>query len=98
MLTELDEKGWELYNLREDFAETNNLAAKEKGRLISMIGMWYAEAGKYNVLPIDSRGLQRCPRSVRKSQKAGTMCSIQARSRFPRLRHHKFSTSHFNQR
>ena len=59
MLTELDEKGWELYNLSEDFAETNNLAAKEKGRLIAMIGMWYAEAGKYNVLPIDSRGLQR---------------------------------------
>ena len=58
-LTALDEKGWELYNLREDFAETNNLADKEKGRLITMIGMWYTEAGKYNVLPIDSRGLQR---------------------------------------
>jgi hypothetical protein len=24
-----------------------------------MIGMWYNEAGKFNVLPIDSRGLQR---------------------------------------
>ena len=24
-----------------------------------MIGMWYAEAGKYNVLPIDSRGTLR---------------------------------------
>jgi arylsulfatase len=24
-----------------------------------MIGMWYVEAGKYNVLPIGSRGLQR---------------------------------------
>jgi arylsulfatase len=59
MLTELDAKGWELYNLEEDFAETNNLAEKEKPRLIAMIGMWYSEAGKYNVLPIDSRGLQR---------------------------------------
>jgi arylsulfatase len=59
MLTELDAKGWELYNLKEDFAETNNLAGKEKARLIAMIGMWYNEAGKYNVLPIDSRGLQR---------------------------------------
>jgi len=29
------------------------------GRLIAMIGMWYAEAGKYNVLPIDSRGTMR---------------------------------------
>jgi arylsulfatase A-like enzyme len=59
LLTELDAKGWELYNLNEDFAETNNLADKEKARLIAMIGMWYNEAGKYNVLPIDSRGLQR---------------------------------------
>src|SRR5215470_16908823 len=58
-LIELDAKGWELYNLNDDFAETNNLAAKERDRLIAMIGMWYVEAGKYNVLPIDSRGTAR---------------------------------------
>lgn len=58
-LTELDAKGWELYNLNEDFAETKNLADKERARLIEMIGMWYAEAGKYDVLPIDSRGTAR---------------------------------------
>jgi arylsulfatase A-like enzyme len=58
-LTELDGKGWELYDLRNDFAETNNLAAKERDRLIAMIGMWYVEAGKYKVLPIDSRGVER---------------------------------------
>jgi arylsulfatase A-like enzyme len=58
-LTELDAKGWELYNLEKDFAETNNLAEKERGKLIEMIGTWYVEAGKYNVLPIDSRGTAR---------------------------------------
>jgi arylsulfatase A-like enzyme len=58
-LIELDGKGWELYDLRKDFAETNNLAAKERDRLIAMIGMWYVEAGKYKVLPIDSRGVER---------------------------------------
>jgi arylsulfatase len=58
-LIELDAHGWELYNLQEDFAETNNLADSERDRLIAMIGMWYVEAGKYNVLPIDSRGTQR---------------------------------------
>jgi arylsulfatase len=58
-LTELDAKGWELYNLNEDFCETKNLADKERARLIEMIGMWYAEAGKYHVLPIDSRGTAR---------------------------------------
>jgi arylsulfatase len=58
-LTELDAKGWELYNLGVDFAETKNLAESERARLTAMIGMWYAEAGKYNVLPIDSRGTMR---------------------------------------
>lgn len=58
-LTELDAKGWELYNINEDFAETNDLAKQEPARLIAMIGMWYVEAGKYNVLPIDSRGTLR---------------------------------------
>jgi len=58
-LTKLDATGWELYHVAEDFAETNNLAAQERERLIAMITMWYIEAGKYNVLPIDSRGVQR---------------------------------------
>ncbi len=59
MLTALDARGWELYYVAEDFAETKNLADQERARLIAMIGLWYNEAGKYNVLPIDSRGTQR---------------------------------------
>jgi arylsulfatase A-like enzyme len=58
-LIELDGKGWELYDLGKDFAETENLAGQQRDRLIAMIGMWYVEAGKYDVLPIDSRGTQR---------------------------------------
>jgi arylsulfatase len=58
-LTELDAQGWELYHVAEDFAETKDLAKQERARLIAMIGMWYVEAGKYNVLPIDSRGTLR---------------------------------------
>ena len=59
MLTELDATGWELYHVAEDFAETKNLATDERARLIAMIGMWYTEAGRYNVLPIDSRATAR---------------------------------------
>ena len=55
-LTELDASGWELYHVAEDCAETKNVAANNRSRLIEMIGQWYVEAGKYNVLPIDSRG------------------------------------------
>ena len=54
-LSELDAKGWELYNVKDDPSETRNLANEERERLIAMIGMWYVEAGKYKVLPIDSR-------------------------------------------
>ncbi len=59
MLNKLDSESWELYDLTRDPAETTNLADEERARLIEMIGMWYAEAGKYNVLPIDSRGTLR---------------------------------------
>jgi arylsulfatase len=55
MLRELDAKHWELYNVDEDPAETKNLAEQERGRLIEMSALWYVEAGKFKVFPIDSR-------------------------------------------
>jgi arylsulfatase len=58
-LTELDAKHWELYHVAEDFAENHNIAADNRDKLIEMIGQWYVEAGKYNVLPVDGRGTQR---------------------------------------
>jgi arylsulfatase A-like enzyme len=58
-LTDLDAHGWELYHIDEDFAENHNIATENRAKLIEMIATWYVEAGKYKVLPIDSRGLQR---------------------------------------
>ena len=58
-LRELDAKGWELYNLNDDPAETKNLADARRDKLIEMIALWYSEAGKYNVFPLDSRGTAR---------------------------------------
>jgi arylsulfatase A-like enzyme len=58
-LTELDAKGWELYNIETDFSENHNIAAENREKLIEMIATWYVEAGKYNVLPVDSRGTLR---------------------------------------
>jgi arylsulfatase A-like enzyme len=54
-LRELDARHWELYHVEVDPAETKNVAEKERGKLIEMIALWYVEAGKYKVLPIDSR-------------------------------------------
>jgi arylsulfatase len=58
-LTELDAKGWELYHIEKDWAENYDVAADNRPKLIEMIATWYSEAGKYNVLPIDSRGVLR---------------------------------------
>jgi len=58
-LRELDAEGWELYHVEEDFSESRNIAAENRPKLIELIATWYAEAGKYNVLPIDSRGVSR---------------------------------------
>ena len=58
-LTELDAKNWELYHVAEDFAENHDLASTNRAKLIEMIANWYVEAGKYHVLPVDSRGTLR---------------------------------------
>jgi arylsulfatase A-like enzyme len=58
-LIELDATAWELYHVDEDWAENHNLAAEHRDKLIELIGMWYVGAGRYNVLPVDSRGVER---------------------------------------
>jgi arylsulfatase len=58
-LRELDAAGWELYHVEVDPTETDDLAEQERAKLIEMIALWYTEAGKYNVLPLDSRGTMR---------------------------------------
>ncbi len=58
-LTELDATAWELYHVKQDWAENHNVAEQHRDKLIEMIGMWYVEAGKYNVMPVDGRGTQR---------------------------------------
>ncbi|WP_406656467.1 arylsulfatase [Methanolobus sp. ZRKC2] len=59
MLRERDLKGWELYRLTDDFAECNNVADQYPEILQELITLWYVEAGKYNVLPIDGSTVAR---------------------------------------
>lgn len=47
------EPNWELYNLREDFGQSRNLARAEQQRLQDMIALWRKQAKKNNVFPID---------------------------------------------
>jgi len=50
---------WELYNMNEDVTEANDLAAKMPDKLKQMQDAFYAEAKKYNVLPLDNSTLAR---------------------------------------
>ena len=50
---------WELYHLDEDFSQAHDLAAQEPGRLRQLQDLWWAEASRYNVLPLDPRKVER---------------------------------------
>lgn len=43
---------WELYNVAEDFSESNNLADKYPEKVKELISEWDIEAVKYNVYPL----------------------------------------------
>ncbi|HUL42709.1 MAG TPA: sulfatase-like hydrolase/transferase, partial [Burkholderiales bacterium] len=50
---------WELYNVMEDPTESNDLAATMPEKLKRMQDIFYAEAKKYDVLPLDNSTLAR---------------------------------------
>ncbi|HKS46570.1 MAG TPA: arylsulfatase [Amycolatopsis sp.] len=58
-LDDLDAHHWELYHLDKDFTENRDIAEDHRAKLIELIALWYVEAGKYGVLPIDGSGVQR---------------------------------------
>jgi arylsulfatase A-like enzyme len=50
---------WELYNIAEDYSENNDLATKMPDKLRDMQELFWVEASKYNVLPLDNEVLAR---------------------------------------
>lgn len=50
---------WELYNVDEDPTQFTDLAAKMPDKLKELQDLFYAEAKKYNVLPLDNSTLAR---------------------------------------
>jgi arylsulfatase len=63
--------GWELYHVAEDFSQAVNLAAKHPDKLQELQLLFYAEAAKYNVLPLDHSTLARVDVAVRPSLTRG---------------------------
>ncbi|MBV9094939.1 MAG: sulfatase-like hydrolase/transferase [Streptosporangiaceae bacterium] len=52
-----DEDTWELYHVAEDLSESRDLAARYPDLLAEMIELWWAEAARHQVLPLDNRVL-----------------------------------------
>lgn len=55
----IDGYKWELYNIDEDFTESNNLAESNPEKLRELQRLFYIEAVKYNVLPLDNSKVER---------------------------------------
>ncbi len=47
-----DDDVWELYNINKDFSQADDLAATYPRKLQQLKELWWAEAGRYNVLPL----------------------------------------------
>jgi len=50
-----DDDVWELFHVAEDFSECNDLAEQEPERLAALVDLWWEEARRYQVLPLDNR-------------------------------------------
>ncbi|MSO78818.1 MAG: arylsulfatase [Acidimicrobiia bacterium] len=50
-----DDDVWELFHVAEDFSECHDLAAEHPEKLKELIDLWWTEAEKYKVLPLDNR-------------------------------------------
>jgi arylsulfatase A-like enzyme len=55
----IDDYKWELYDITKDFSQANNLAAKEPKKLREMQELFWIEAARHNVLPLDNSKLER---------------------------------------
>ena len=82
-----DDDKWELYHLDEDFSEHDDLAAGEPARLKEMVDLWWAEAERHGVLPLDDRGPIACSRA---SMPAGT--AVVAPTASPTIRRSRTSS------
>ena len=55
---------WELYNTAEDYSEITNLSEAEPERLRELIALWYRDAQRYDVLPLEDDTLKLYKASV----------------------------------
>jgi arylsulfatase len=73
----LDQDVWELYDVRNDFSLSTDLAKKQPKKLKEMQDLFMKEAGEHHVLPIDDRVFERLsPANVGRPDLMGDRTSL----------------------
>jgi arylsulfatase A-like enzyme len=54
-----DDDVWELYDGSKDWTQAHNIAKENPQKLHELQRLWLIEATKYNVIPLDDRGVER---------------------------------------
>jgi arylsulfatase len=68
---DVDDYQWELYHVAEDFSQAVNLADKEPARLRALQDLFWVEAARYNVVPLDNSRAERMDVGTRPSLTRG---------------------------
>ena len=53
-----DQDRWELYDTAADPTESHDVSAEHPEKLAELVNLWFYEAGKYNGLPLEDRGVE----------------------------------------
>ncbi len=59
VLPAFDDDVWELYDTSKDWTQAHDLSKEQPEKLAELQRLWLIEATKYNVLPLDDRGVER---------------------------------------
>ncbi len=101
MTKSFDDDVWELYNVAEDFSEVHNLAVTHPAKLEELKALWWEEAERFQVLPLnnapgafgDDRYRARPSRVLRTGRSIGRGAGSPAQE--PLLGHRRRSASLF---
>jgi arylsulfatase len=70
-MPDVDAYEWELYHVAEDFSQAVNLADREPAKLRELQDLFWVEAAKHDVLPLDNSKVARFDVSIRPSLTRG---------------------------
>ncbi len=56
---DIDKAKWELYHVDQDYSQATDVAKQNPQKLRELQDLWWAEAARHSVLPLDWRGTER---------------------------------------